>query len=51
MKDYVVYMHVLPNKKRYIGITCRKPEYRWNYGKGYIENKHFYNAILKYRVG
>ena len=45
---YVVYMHVLPNNKRYIGITCRKPEYRWNNGKGYILNKHFYNAILKY---
>ena len=47
-KKYSVYMHVLPNGKRYIGITCRKPEYRWNYGKGYEQNKHFYNAILKY---
>lgn len=41
-------MHVSPNGKRYIGITCRKPKYRWNNGNGYIGNKHFYNAILKY---
>lgn len=47
-KKYTVYMHITPSGKRYIGITSRKPEYRWNYGKGYESNKHFYNAILKY---
>lgn len=46
--NYTVYMHITPNNKKYIGITCRKPEYRWNNGKGYITNNHFYNAILKY---
>ena len=25
-----------------------KPEYRWNHGRGYKSNHHFYNAILKY---
>lgn len=46
---YVVYMHVNKiNDKKYVGVTCRKPEYRWNYGKGYWQNKHFYNAINKY---
>lgn len=45
---YTVYMHITPSNKRYIGITCRKPEYRWNNGKGYSQNNHFYNAILKY---
>lgn len=48
MGNYCVYMHITPNKKRYIGITCRKPEYRWNNGNAYVTNKHFYNAILKY---
>ncbi len=47
-KKYTVYMHITPSGKRYIGITCRKPEYRWNHGDGYAQNKHFYNAILKY---
>ena len=46
--NYTVYMHITPNRKMYIGITSRKPQYRWNYGKGYVSNKHFYNAILKY---
>ena len=45
---YTVYMHITPNNKRYIGITSRKPAYRWNHGNGYKQNKHFYNAILKY---
>lgn len=48
MNNYTVYMHICPNNKVYIGITARKPEYRWNNGKGYKNNKHFYNAIQKY---
>lgn len=46
--NYTVYMHVTPSGKRYIGITSRKPEYRWNYGKAYDGNLHFFNAIQKY---
>lgn len=46
---YTVYMHKNNiNKKVYIGITKQKPEHRWNNGKGYRQNKHFYNAICKY---
>ena len=46
---YVVYMHVnKTNDKKYVGVTCRKPEYRWNAGKGYWQNRHFSNAINKY---
>ena len=48
MKKYCVYIHETPNGKKYVGITCRKPEYRWNYGKGYEKNVHFSNAIKKY---
>ena len=47
-KRYTVYMHIALNNKKYIGITCKNPKYRWNNGKGYKPNKHFYNAILKY---
>lgn len=46
--NYKVYVHITPNNKRYIGITIRKPERRWNNGKGYEKNKCFYNTILKY---
>ena len=45
---YCVYKHTCPNGKVYIGITCRNVKYRWNNGKGYSSNKHFYNAIIKY---
>lgn len=47
-KRFVLYKHTCPNGKIYIGITSKKPEIRWNHGKGYQQNKHFYNAILKY---
>jgi group I intron endonuclease len=37
------------NNKRYVGITKTKPNVRWkNKGRGYIENKHFWNSIQKY---
>lgn len=46
---YIVYVHINKiNNKKYVGITCKKPEYRWNYGKGYKYNKHFWSAIQKY---
>lgn len=47
-KCYTVYMHICPNGKRYIGITGRKPEDRWNKGKNYSFNKYFANAVKKY---
>ena len=45
---FVVYKHTAPNGKVYIGITGRKPNYRWRDGKGYNQNKHFSSAINKY---
>lgn len=50
MRKYVVYKHTSPSGKVYIGITCRKPEYRWNKGKGYREKDqlYFFRAIQKY---
>lgn len=47
-KKYIVYMHICPNDKKYIGITKQKPEYRWVNGKGYKTNIYFYRAINKY---
>lgn len=48
-KTYCVYKHTnKSNGKVYIGITCRKPEVRWNNGKGYENNEYFYRAIQKY---
>lgn len=46
--SYIVYKHISPSNKVYIGITSQKPEYRWNNGRGYNQNKYFSNAILKY---
>lgn len=47
--NWCVYMHINKfNNKKYIGITCNKPKYRWNYGRGYKNNPHFWNSIQKY---
>lgn len=45
---YKVYMHTLPNGKKYIGITKQDVARRWQNGKGYKSNSRFYRAILKY---
>lgn len=46
---FLVYEHVSPDGKRYIGITSKRPEERWQPGgKGYIDNTHFWNAIVKH---
>lgn len=47
-KQYCVYRHTSPSGKVYIGITCRNPVGRWNGGRGYKQNPHFWNAIQKY---
>lgn len=49
-KKFVVYAHVFPNGKRYIGITSKVPKNRWQNGTGYSKNNQpvVYNAIQKY---
>lgn len=48
-KQYIIYAHINKfNGKMYIGQTSTAPEVRWKYGKGYIGNQYFYNAIKKY---
>lgn len=46
---YTVYMHINKiNDKKYVGITSRKPELRWQNGTAYKRNPHFNAAIKKY---
>lgn len=48
-KTYVVYRHIFPNGKSYIGITCAKPYHRrWRSGSGYCKQPKIHNAIAKY---
>ena len=47
-RNFYVYKHTFPNEKVYIGITCNKPEYRWNNGKGYQNQSVMLRAIKKY---
>lgn len=46
--SYVVYRHVSPSGKSYVGITSQKPEYRWSNGKNYRNSYRFNAAIKKY---
>lgn len=46
---FIVYRHIAPNGKSYIGITSsQNPNRRWQNGHGYFKQKKFYNAILKH---
>ena len=48
MRKYTVYCHTNKlNGKRYVGITCQKPELRWRNGNGYV-GQVFHNAIIKH---
>lgn len=46
--EYIVYMHVTPDGKRYIGITKLTCNNRWRQGKGYKYNDMFSEAIKKH---
>lgn len=49
MKKYCVYMHIFPNDKKYIGMTCKHPNKRWQNGNGYDNHQPVMkNAIHKY---
>lgn len=41
-------MHTLFDGRKYVGITCTKPEKRWRKGRGYQGNSYFWNTIQKY---
>ena len=46
--SYKIYKHTTPDGLIYIGRTGRKPEYRWNNGKGYKNHELFFDAIIKH---
>ena len=47
--SYSVYIHVnTVNDKKYVGITMKDINRRWQNGNGYRNNKHFSDAIKKY---
>ena len=47
--SWIVYRHITPSGKSYIGITSRKnPNKRWRNGKGYEKGSAFRRAIDKY---
>ncbi len=48
LNDYIVYMHIAPNGKRYIGVTHMEPYHRWRNGKGYDSNEYFDEAIKEF---
>lgn len=45
--NYTVYMHITPSGKKYVGITSKTLEERWNYSHGY-DTQVFGRAIRKY---
>lgn len=48
-RNYVVYMHVAPNGKRYIGITKQsKAENRWRCGESYYYNEYMSHAVAEF---
>ena len=49
MEDtYKVYVHLFPNGKRYVGITCQDVNRRWRKGRAYGSNIIMTRAIQKY---
>ena len=48
MGNYIVYMHTVPNGRKYIGITSQEPSRRWRGGMHYSYNKRFFAVIVKY---
>lgn len=48
-RKFIVYKHISPNGKVYVGVTCLKPIQRWKKdGSGYKRNTHFWGAIQRY---
>ena len=44
---FIIYRHLSPSGKNYIGITSQTPEDRWQSGNGY-NSQAFHNAVMKY---
>lgn len=44
----IVYEHIFPNGKKYVGITSQNPSKRWQRGNNYTHNPRLERAIKKY---
>lgn len=44
--SYSVYVHTVPDGRKYVGVTAGDPVKRWNYGSGYSGNVEFHKVIL-----
>ena len=47
-KQWIVYRHISPSGKSYIGITSQSLKNRWKNGHGYSSNTKIGQAIIKY---
>lgn len=47
-QNFIVYVHITPNNKKYFGITKQLATNRWHNGDGYNTQTLFYRAIKKY---
>jgi group I intron endonuclease len=47
MNNFVLYLHIAPNGKKYFGITGQEVNKRWQNGNGY-KKQVFWRAIQKY---
>ena len=45
---YTLYLLESPTNKKYIGVTSRSVDVRWNKGHGYHNNRSLYKDIKKY---
>ena len=50
-RKWIVYMHTVPNGKKYIGVTSVAPEKRWGANGCRYKGMVFYKAIKKYGWG
>lgn len=46
--NWIVYEHVSPSGKIYVGITNQPVKRRWKNGLGYANSNYFFGAIIKY---
>lgn len=48
MDNWIIYEHISPSGKVYVGITSQNIERRWKNGMGYASSPYFFGAIVKY---
>ena len=44
--NWILYEHISPSGKVYVGITNQPIKKRWKNGLGYINSNYFFGAII-----